>query len=1420
MTLPYSASIATFLGNGIATEFPFSFKVWTKAQLQVFVVRPDGVMEDLPFTATLTDTGGTVRALYNGGPLLPGWKLSIVRDMPFAQEVDLVSGTRFDPQVLEDALDAAAAERQQLRETLERAVVVPPGSEEPPEILADLIFEARDVSLASAASARGSEGAAAASAGLAQEVVAGGKGAINAAKDRAVTEINTLADTRTTQLATLAAQSTAEFTNLSDGRSSQFTALAVLKNGEITALANNINIVGNATLADIVTRGDTQASRLNATADTAVSRVTELGEQQQSKITQLGTEYVGQAREGAITSIQEAARAEAAAQRAVDMTGVGLASKTNFGLARVGSGLEVVDGVISVSIRRLLTLPVLDFVGQGAIGYSYSLSMSCSTSVEGAAIDYFTLFVDGEAEVRVPASNGMASYTILVQGIDGATGTIVVRATDTAKNDSDEKTITYIKRLVSLRAPRILQPVEGSADVALSPLLGMQAFALNGNGGIVAQPSGTQIRLASDAGFTDIIYDTGKIAYCTEHTVDKVLEASSEFFVQARHEGGQFGWSAYGESTRFTTIAKTVLAPQVVSPPNASTGQSVEPVLVLTALQSTGIVDTPVASHVQVAQDLAFSSVVFDSTENGVYSTSVQVPRLQQRSRYYARARHKGLNIGWSPWSLASSFETLEAFVHVPEILAPEEGTTTDTLTPVLDLSAFVNTGPPDSPAGRQIQISSSALFTPLLADTGINGPYTQQYTCPSLPLNTRVFCRVRDMGHLWGQSAWSAIRAFTTVNAWVNKPHVQFSDAQEAQSGVTKTLYPVFLFSAFSYSGPTDMPANTHCQIARDPDFTNIFFDSGENAPYATAIRWANPSSPSNDMQYPQALGNNTQYYIRVRHKGTLWGWSPWSPYAGEQGELGFRTVHIYVHTPSVLSPAEGSTSATLRPVFTFAAFSNAGPPDTPVNTHFQLSRTADFTSLVEDSGEVGGYCTTFQPASLLPMGTALYARVRHRALLWGWSPWSAVLHFNTMMSSLNAVNVTQPVAGSSLLQADVALACPAMTGVGEVGAHVATQWLITNTDGATLYDSGWDTVNLRAVRVPVVPAGAAKIFVRHKSALVQGQYGTGVSVTFTTALGQLFEVMDSGVWTEPSDRESDEMNMGVAIHDKNFYCVGDWVYVDGVKRESPLKGEKIRHVVKSHNGRLVFHSMNTAYMSETPGKVFLMSKNLTYVQAIVNFGPQDIYRFAPLGYQDEDNLLFKVTEGVACVHLPSLNVHLVTESLFPGTPEFYCIYEHPFVYAFGTGYGLVWNILNGEMDYVDSLVPEGGTPQYIYAYEEGNGNILYAYLRKKALAERVRVSFGSDVVDFSVGSKYNSALSGRVAYCNGRTYLMSSDWKNMQIVVYVSDDGLNFRKCHTAPQGMKGLYQYLGSNNDIFIAALGTFSGTPLKHLVSKGL
>ena len=154
MTMSSSVSKVTLNGDGVQTAWPFSFKVWKAADLEISITNAEGVTTVVSnWSVSLASAGGTVTYPTSGPALPSGHKITIARSMDFLQDVDLVSGTRWDPEVVETALDIACAERQQLKERLARAVTVDIASGTTPEALRDAIFAAKDTAVSSASSA-------------------------------------------------------------------------------------------------------------------------------------------------------------------------------------------------------------------------------------------------------------------------------------------------------------------------------------------------------------------------------------------------------------------------------------------------------------------------------------------------------------------------------------------------------------------------------------------------------------------------------------------------------------------------------------------------------------------------------------------------------------------------------------------------------------------------------------------------------------------------------------------------------------------------------------------------------------------------------------------------------------------------------------------------------------------------------------------------------------------------------------------------------------------------------------------------------------------------------------------------------------------------------------------------------------------
>ena len=134
MTVPATSRRAgPFTGNGFATVFPFSFRVFSEsdvsATLLVAGVETPLALDTHFSVAVHADQdvtpGGTVTYPLIGAPMGPDATLFVVGALPYDQTADLPAGGSFSPQALENALDRGVMQAQQLAEQLSRALQFP-----------------------------------------------------------------------------------------------------------------------------------------------------------------------------------------------------------------------------------------------------------------------------------------------------------------------------------------------------------------------------------------------------------------------------------------------------------------------------------------------------------------------------------------------------------------------------------------------------------------------------------------------------------------------------------------------------------------------------------------------------------------------------------------------------------------------------------------------------------------------------------------------------------------------------------------------------------------------------------------------------------------------------------------------------------------------------------------------------------------------------------------------------------------------------------------------------------------------------------------------------------------------------------------------------------------------------------------------
>lgn len=159
MTITNSTRLVTYTGNGVTTEFDYTFLIPTGALVVTLYEIATGVegdpLSDALYSVTGLDdpAGGTVTYPLVGSPLAATHKINVKRDVAATQDLNLTNQSPYFPEELEEQLDRIVMMIQQNEEAIGRAVVVVSGSgTDPADLIADLTA-ASAAAVASAAAA-------------------------------------------------------------------------------------------------------------------------------------------------------------------------------------------------------------------------------------------------------------------------------------------------------------------------------------------------------------------------------------------------------------------------------------------------------------------------------------------------------------------------------------------------------------------------------------------------------------------------------------------------------------------------------------------------------------------------------------------------------------------------------------------------------------------------------------------------------------------------------------------------------------------------------------------------------------------------------------------------------------------------------------------------------------------------------------------------------------------------------------------------------------------------------------------------------------------------------------------------------------------------------------------------------------------
>ena len=149
MTVQTAETKTHYAGNGLTTEWPVPFPVVQDEHIKLIKVGPLGESEEVTTGYAVNGVDiGDVSVTYptTGEPLAAGWQLTIYREMPLTQTLDLERGGAFDAEVIErQGFDHMVMQIQQVQEQAARALqlAITDVDRTPDDVLGEM-FELRD----------------------------------------------------------------------------------------------------------------------------------------------------------------------------------------------------------------------------------------------------------------------------------------------------------------------------------------------------------------------------------------------------------------------------------------------------------------------------------------------------------------------------------------------------------------------------------------------------------------------------------------------------------------------------------------------------------------------------------------------------------------------------------------------------------------------------------------------------------------------------------------------------------------------------------------------------------------------------------------------------------------------------------------------------------------------------------------------------------------------------------------------------------------------------------------------------------------------------------------------------------------------------------------------------------------------------
>ena len=485
-------------------------------------------------------------------------------------------------------------------------------------------------------------------------------------------------------------------------------------------------------------------------------------------------------------------------------------------------------------------------------------------------------------------------------------------------------------------------------------------------------------------------------------TVDK-LKSNCQYYVRVRYRDNNGSVSDWSRPVVFKTkMSFAPRKPSIVFPAHNATDGTYAMNFRSDIFVSGDLGSTHHSTDWELATNSAFTNVVKSAMQSMNNKTSWSVNRLESTALYFLRVKYRSISSGVlyeSDWSDVVSFSVKDIAPGVPGIMTPVNGLEVDYQGQLgFTASAFVEGMPGESHASSDWQMSLIADFSTIFETVNASTAYKTNWAVTGLDAGQTYYIRVKYRANTGRQSSWSAVTSIKTREAAQAVVPLVTSPNDGTLNAATESIR--FTCSAFDIVLDGDSHESSDWELAAEPNFQSTLESS-----------YASTNNKTSWLVY--GLAYATQFYVRVRHRGSKSGDTRWS------AAVKFTTRAMPAikapGTPEIVYPVDGSSKNTLAPTVRASSFYSENQGDVHLNSDWELATDPSFDVIEKSIYTSVGYKTTWSLTDLFA-NTVYYVRVRYRGSVGGQSEWSYVQTFKTGLKTISG-----GVAG---------------TGVGEVAA------------------------------------------------------------------------------------------------------------------------------------------------------------------------------------------------------------------------------------------------------------------------------------------------------------------------------------------------------------------------------------------------